>query len=49
MMKRAMDHYKQLSEDHGVKNEQELQRLMALGLDREQLRKSGRLGIHRRM
>ena len=35
---------KQLSEDHGVENEQELQRLMALGLDREQLKKSGRLG-----
>ena len=35
---------KQLSEDHGIENEQELQRLMALGLDREQLKKSGRLG-----
>ena len=35
---------KQLSEDHGVENEQEMQRLMALGLDREQLKKSGRLG-----
>ena len=35
---------KQLSVDHGVENEQELARLMALGLDREQLKKSGRLG-----
>ena len=35
---------KQLSEDHGVENEQEMQRLMALGLDREQLKNSGRLG-----
>ena len=35
---------KQLSEDHGVENEQEIQWLMALGLDREQLKKSGRLG-----
>ena len=35
---------KQLSEDHGVENEQELQQLTALGLDREQLKKSGRLG-----
>ena len=35
---------KQLSEDHGVENEQEIQRLTALGLDREQLKKSGRLG-----
>ena len=34
----------QLSEDHGVENEQELKRLTALGLDREQLKKSGRLG-----
>ena len=37
-------HVKQLSEDHGIENEQELERLMALGLDREQLKKSGRLG-----
>ena len=35
---------KQLSVDHGVDNEQELERLTALGLDREQLKKSGRLG-----
>ena len=35
---------KQLSVDHSVENEQELARLMALGLDREQLKKSGRLG-----
>ena len=35
---------KQLSEDHGVENERELERLMAVGLDREQLKKSGRLG-----
>ena len=35
---------KQLSEDHGVENEQELERLTAIGLDREQLKKSGRLG-----
>ena len=35
---------KQLSEDHDVNNEQELKRLVALGLDREQLKKSGRLG-----
>ena len=35
---------KQLSEDHGIENEQELERLMALGLDREQLKKTGRLG-----
>ena len=35
---------KQLSEDHGVENEQELERLTALSLDREQLKKSGRLG-----
>ena len=35
---------KQLSVDHGVQNEQELERLTALGLDREQLKKSGRLG-----
>jgi len=35
---------KQLSEDHGVENERELERLTALGLDREQLKKSGRLG-----
>ena len=35
---------KQLTEDHDVNNEQELKRLVALGLDREQLKKSGRLG-----
>ena len=35
---------KQLSKDHDVGNEQELERLVALGLDREQLKKSGRLG-----
>ena len=35
---------KQLSEDHGIENEQELERLMALGLDREQLKRTGRLG-----
>ena len=35
---------KQLSVDHSVDNEQELERLKALGLDREQLKKSGRLG-----
>ena len=35
---------KQLSEDHGVENEQEIERLTAIGLDREQLKKSGRLG-----
>ena len=35
---------KQLSVDHDVENEQEIERLMALGLDREQLKKSGRLG-----
>ena len=35
---------KQLSEDHGIENEQELERLMALGLDREQLKKTGRVG-----
>ena len=35
---------KQLSEDHGIENEEELERLMALGLDREQLKKTGRLG-----
>ena len=35
---------KQLSEDHDVNNEQELKRLVALGLDQEQLKKSGRLG-----
>ena len=35
---------KQLSEDHDVNNEQELKRLVALGLDREQLKESGRLG-----
>ena len=35
---------KQLTEDHNVNNEQELKRLVALGLDQEQLKKSGRLG-----
>ena len=35
---------KQLTEDHNVNNEQELKRLVALGLDQEQLQKSGRLG-----
>ena len=35
---------KQLSVDHGVENEQELERLAALGLDREQLKRTGRLG-----
>ena len=35
---------KQLSEDHGVENEKELERLTAIGLDREQMKKSGRLG-----
>ena len=35
---------KQLSVDHSIYNEQELERLTALGLDREQLKKSGRLG-----
>ena len=35
---------KQLSEDHDVENEQELKRLVALRLDREQLKNSGRLG-----
>ena len=35
---------KQLSVDHSIENEQELERLTALGLDREQLKKSGRLG-----
>ena len=35
---------KQLSVDHSINNEQELERLTSLGLDREQLKKSGRLG-----
>ena len=35
---------KQLSVDHNVNNKQELERLMALGLDQEQLKKTGRLG-----
>ena len=35
---------KQLSEDHGVENEQEIQRLAAIGLDPEQLKRTGRLG-----
>ena len=34
----------QLSTDHGVDNDNELARLVAIGLDGEQLRKSGRLG-----
>ena len=34
----------QLSVDHVVENEAELQRLSAVGLDPDQLRKSGRLG-----
>ena len=35
---------RQLSEDHGVENERERQRLVALGLDPEQLIRTGRLG-----
>jgi len=35
---------RQLSEDHGVENDQEIQRLAATGLDPEKLKKSGRLG-----
>jgi len=35
---------KQLSEDHGVENEEELNRLSELGLDPEQLIRTGRLG-----
>ena len=35
---------KQLSVDHSVDNEQELERIIALGLDCEQLKESGRLG-----
>ena len=35
---------KQLSMDHSVENEQELERLTAIGLDQEQLKTSGRLG-----
>ena len=35
---------RQLSEDHGVENDQEIQRLAAIGLDPEKLKKSGRLG-----
>ena len=38
---------KQLSVDHDVDNEQELERLTALGLDREQLKKSGKLGTQK--
>ena len=38
---------KQLSVDHSIYNEQELERLTALGLDREQLKKSGRLGTQK--
>ena len=34
----------QLSTDHGVDNDNELARLVAIGLDGEQLRKSGRVG-----
>ena len=34
----------QLSEDHDVQNEGELKRLSKLGLDRRELKKSGRLG-----
>lgn len=34
----------QLSTDHGVENEDELVRLQALGLDINELKKSGRLG-----
>jgi len=34
----------QLSEDHGVENTQEIERLAAIGLDAEELKKSGRLG-----
>lgn len=34
----------QLSDDHGVENELELARLEIIGLDREELRRSGRLG-----
>jgi TAK1-binding protein 1 len=36
----------QLSVDHGVENLDELKRLMDLGLDRNQLQRSGRLGSH---
>lgn len=36
----------QLSMDHSVENEDELKRLEALGLDRRQLLKAGRLGMH---
>ena len=36
---------KQLSKDHCIKNKQELERLVALGLDRTQLRRSRRLGM----
>ena len=36
----------QLSVDHSVENLDELKRLMHLGLDREQLQHSGRLGSH---
>jgi len=35
---------RQLSEDHDVENDQEIQRLEAIGLDREKLKKSSRLG-----
>ena len=36
----------QLSVDHGVENLDELKRLVDLGLDRDQLQRSGRLGSH---
>ena len=36
--------YFQLTVDHTVDNVEELERLQALGLEREQLKKAGRLG-----
>ena len=36
----------QLSVDHSVENEEELKRLDALGLDPNEIIKSGRLGMH---
>ena len=36
----------QLSVDHSVENEEELERLGQLGLDLAEIRKSGRLGMH---
>ena len=36
----------QLSVDHTTSNEEELTRLQALGLDREKLCRSARLGMH---